>query len=116
MSLSWEDLVIDAVDPVALGRWWAEALGWTVVDDRPAEFRICPKIATGPGIIFEMVDHLSSHQRLQLMLSGAADDVARLVDRGAIRPDETDAGPLVRLIDPDGNEFGVRVIPERSGG
>jgi hypothetical protein len=42
MALSWEQVVIDAVDPVALGVWWADALGWEVIADDPAEFEIRP--------------------------------------------------------------------------
>ena len=40
MSLEWEQVVVVARDPVALGRWWTEALGWVVVNDDPAEFEI----------------------------------------------------------------------------
>ena len=32
VDLIWEQVVVDAHDPVALGRWWAEALGWVVRD------------------------------------------------------------------------------------
>jgi hypothetical protein len=31
--LKWERLIVDARDPVALGNWWARALGWVVVND-----------------------------------------------------------------------------------
>ncbi|MFD4976261.1 VOC family protein, partial [Streptomyces sp. NPDC058424] len=27
MALEWEQIIVDSADPVALGRWWAEALG-----------------------------------------------------------------------------------------
>jgi hypothetical protein len=37
MTLEWEQIVVDAADPVALGRWWAAALGWVVVSDTPEE-------------------------------------------------------------------------------
>jgi hypothetical protein len=37
MSLEWEQVIIDARDPAALGRWWCDALGWVVV--RPPDFR-----------------------------------------------------------------------------
>ena len=42
MSLEWEQAIIDCADPVSLGRWWAEALGWVVVNDDPDEFEIRP--------------------------------------------------------------------------
>ena len=32
----WEQ-VVDAHDPVALGQWWAEVLGWVVVGDAADE-------------------------------------------------------------------------------
>ncbi|MGW4825927.1 VOC family protein, partial [Streptomyces sp. NPDC004227] len=25
MALEWEQIIVDSADPVALGRWWAEA-------------------------------------------------------------------------------------------
>ena len=37
MDLEWEQIVVDASDPHALGRWWAEALGWVVVDENDDE-------------------------------------------------------------------------------
>ena len=36
MSLEWEQLVVDARDPEALGRWWCDALPWVVVSGDPA--------------------------------------------------------------------------------
>ncbi len=33
MSLEWEQVNVDARDPAALGRWWADALGWVVLAD-----------------------------------------------------------------------------------
>ena len=42
MALEWEQTIVDAVDPVALGRWWQEALGWVVVNDDPEDYEIRP--------------------------------------------------------------------------
>src|SRR5215212_1153619 len=42
VDLIWEQVVVDAHDPVALGRWWTEALGWVVVGDTADEFEIRP--------------------------------------------------------------------------
>jgi hypothetical protein len=42
MDLIWEQVVVDAHNPVALGRWWADALGWVVVGDAADEFEIRP--------------------------------------------------------------------------
>ena len=38
MSMEWEQTIVDALDPVALGQWWREALEWVVVNDDPDEF------------------------------------------------------------------------------
>jgi hypothetical protein len=52
MDLIWEQVVVDAHDPVALGRWWAEALGWAVVGDAEDEFEIRPTPDRVPGLLF----------------------------------------------------------------
>jgi hypothetical protein len=49
MSLEWEQIVVDSRDPEALGRWWAEALGWAILNDSRDEFEIRPKPRAGPG-------------------------------------------------------------------
>ena len=46
MSLEWEQLIIDARDPVALGHWWADVLGWVVVNDSAEDFEIRPSAVT----------------------------------------------------------------------
>src|SRR5436305_7374159 len=40
VSLEWEQVVVDARDPAALGRWWADALSWVIVNDSAEEFEI----------------------------------------------------------------------------
>ena len=50
--LEWEQVIIDAHDPGALGRWWRDALGWVVVNDDPEEFEIRPAPDRLPGILF----------------------------------------------------------------
>ena len=52
MDLIWEQVVVDAHDTVALGRWWAEALGWVVVGDAADEFEIRPTPDWVPGLLF----------------------------------------------------------------
>lgn len=52
MALEWEQVIVDAADPAALGRWWAEALGWVVVEDSPDEFEIRPEKDRIPGLLF----------------------------------------------------------------
>ena len=45
MALEWEQVTVAALDPVALGRWWAGALEWVVVNDDPEE----DEIESAPG-------------------------------------------------------------------
>jgi len=33
VTLEWEQTIIDSGDPVALGQWWRDALGWVVLTD-----------------------------------------------------------------------------------
>lgn len=48
-------MIVDSSDPVALGRWWAVALGWVVVEDSPEEFEIRPAPDRVPGLLFVQV-------------------------------------------------------------
>ena len=52
VGLKWEQVVVEAVENVGLGRWWAEALGWVVVNDDPIEFEIRPSPEQMPGLLF----------------------------------------------------------------
>lgn len=111
MSLELEQIVIDARSPVALGRWWAEALRWVIVNDDPAEFEIRPQADRLPGLIFEPVDHRKQDKnRLHLDLRPDDQDaeVQRLLALGASRVDigQGDVAWVV-LADPEGNEFCV---------
>ena len=111
MSLEWEQLVVDARDPVALGRWWLDALGWVIVNDDPADFEIRPQADRLPGLIFEPVDEPKrGKNRLHLDLRPDDQDaeVERLVALGASRVDigQGDVSWVV-LADPEGNEFCV---------
>ncbi len=109
MSLEWEQLVVDALDPVALGRWWQAALGWTVVNDDPADFEIRPRVDRLPGIIFEPVrerKQVKNRLHLDLRPDDQTAEVERLLALGATRVDigQGDVSWVV-LADPEGNEF-----------
>ena len=99
-------------DPVALGRWWADALGWVVVADDPDDFEIREAADQLPGIIFEPVDTVKPSSKNRLHLDVRPDDqrleVERLIDLGARRVD-IGQGTVswVVLADPEGNEFCV---------
>ena len=112
MTLNWEQVVVDANDPVTLGRWWAEALDWVVVDDSPDEFEIRSAPEQLPGVLFvKAADPRVVKNRLHLDFrpeTGQAAEVDRLLALGARR---TDIGQgeqsWVVLADPEGNEFCV---------
>ncbi|MGQ0846971.1 MAG: VOC family protein [Sporichthyaceae bacterium] len=110
-SLEWEQVVVDAGDPVALGRWWAAALGWVVVDDDPEEFEIRPAPDLVPGLLFARVPEAKqSKNRLHLDFRPLDRDteVSRLLELGATLADVGQGeATWVTLADPEGNEFCV---------
>ena len=111
MSLEWEQVIVDAADPVALGRWWADLLGWVVVDDAADEFEIQPTQGRLPGLLFVLVDE-PKRAKNRLHLDFRPDDqqaeVERCVAAGARRVDIGQGSPSwVVLADPEGNEFCV---------
>src|SRR5689334_12703809 len=111
MALEWEQLVVDARDPEALGRWWLQALGWVVVNDAPDEFEIRPAADRLPGLVFLSVpEWKTAKNRLHLDFRPLDQDaeVQRLLSLGARRADVGQGEvPWVVLADPEGNEFCV---------
>ncbi len=111
MALSWEQVVIDARDPRALGHWWARALGWTVTyeADDEIEIRAAPDVI--PGLLFVPVaDERLAKNRLHLDFRPDSQEaeVTRLMDLGAVRTDVGQGDTTwVVLADPEGNEFCV---------
>lgn len=109
MSLDWEQTNVDAKDPASLGRWWAEALGWVIVNDDPSEFEIRPAVDRFPGLLFVPVPETKTVKN-RLHLDFRPDDrdreVRRLLSLGAC-PADVGQGeqPWVVLADPEGNEF-----------
>ncbi|SCL17223.1 Glyoxalase-like domain-containing protein [Micromonospora nigra] len=118
MSSVWESLTVDARDPARLARWWAEALGYQVVAEKPDGVEIRPSGDRLPGIVFVPVA-TGKQTRNRLHLDLRPDDqeaeVERLVDMGARHVDigqgEVD---WTVLADPEGNEFCV--LRQREGG
>ncbi|MGW1747338.1 VOC family protein [Streptomyces sp. NPDC002092] len=94
-----------------MGRWWAEALGWVVVNDAADEFEIRPEKDRLPGLIFGPVPEGKTVKN-RLHLDFRPDDqdaeVARLLALGARRVDVGQGEQSwVVLADPEGNEFCV---------
>jgi hypothetical protein len=111
VGLEWEQVIVDAKDPVALGGWWADVLGWAVVNDAPDEFEIRPSPDVLPGLLFTSVPE-SKIGKNRLHLDFRPDDqhaeVERFLRAGARRAD-IGQGEVswVVLEDPEGNEFCV---------
>jgi Glyoxalase-like domain len=112
VSLEWEQIVIDAGDPVALGRWWAGMLGWVVLNDSAEEFEIRPARDRLPGLLFVPVPE-AKEAKNRLHLDFRPDDqqaeVRRFLQAGAARVDvgQSPSDTWVVLADPEGNEFCV---------
>jgi hypothetical protein len=111
MSLEWEQVVVDARDPVALGQWWLEALRWVVVNDDPHEFEIRPNSGRLPGLLFAKVTdgkQIKNRLHLDVRPDDQNAEVERLIALGASRVDVGQGDvPWVVLCDPEGNEFCV---------
>jgi Glyoxalase-like domain len=111
MPLEWEQVVVHSADPVALGQWWADALGWVVVSSSADELEIRPQADRLPALEFVRLDEsktAKSRLHLDLRPDDQATEVARLVAHGAQRVDigQGDQSWVV-LADPEGNEFCV---------
>lgn len=111
VSLEWEQVIVDAADPVSLGRWWADALGWIVVNDSPEEFEIRPAAHLLPGLLFvSATDPRTVKNRLHLDFRPEDQhaEVARLLALGATLADIGQGQrPWTVLADPEGNVFCV---------
>jgi hypothetical protein len=113
MSLEWEQVIIDAIDPATLARWWRDALGWVLVDEdeEEGEYEIRSSPDVVPGLLFVPVPEEKTIKN-RLHLDFRPDDrdaeVDRLLGLGATRADVGQGEETwVVLADPEGNEFCV---------
>ncbi|SCG60731.1 VOC family protein [Micromonospora inositola] len=111
MTSVWESLTVDAQDPSRLAHWWAEALGYQVITEKPDEVEIRKAPDQAPGIVFVPVtEPKTTKNRLHIDLRPADQEaeVERLVDMGARHVDIGQGGvEWTVLSDPEGNEFCV---------
>jgi predicted enzyme related to lactoylglutathione lyase len=117
MRLSLYQVVVDAHDPAALARFWAEVLSWKILYEVEDEVVIGEAVDRYPGIVFVPVpDDKTVKNRLHIDLDPEDKDaeVARVIDLGARRTDigQGDVSWEV-LVDPEGNEFCI-LRPHRS--
>ena len=119
MATRLVQIAINARDNSAIGRFWAEALGWKVTGDQPGETNVEPEGFAYPDPIALCIDVLAvpepktvkNRVHIDLATTSAAhqaDLVARLGDLGATPADvgQGDVSWTV-LADPEGNEFDV---------
>lgn len=66
MPLEWEQVVIDSADPRGLGRWWAQALGWTVRFDGDDEVEVRERPDRLPALCLVPVGDPKTENRLHL--------------------------------------------------
>ncbi len=109
-------VAVDALDPPALAAFWADVLGWEVVEEEDGVVSIGTpgQGAKGPvpGLDFlPTPDPTPGKVRLHLDLNATDRDQAAELDRllalGAVRADvgQPDGVTWVVLADPEGNEF-----------
>lgn len=109
-----ENVVVDALDPQKLGRFWEAALGTERLTDEPAGFETRLTVPGGGPVLdlcFQRVPGPVGPQRLHLDLRGGAEQqavVERLLALGAGHADIGQGDvPWVVLADPEGNPFCV---------
>ena len=110
-------LTIDATDCVRLGRFWAEALDWVIVEEKEQAVYLVPRAQVSaessvPGLLlFHSPDAKTAKNRVHLDLrpDDQAGEVERLEALGAKRVDigQAASDPWVVMADPEGNEFCV---------
>jgi hypothetical protein len=109
-------IVVDARDPAALGRFWAEAAGWPVANERPGVFTSLHRPGDRPPDLdfVPVADPKLVKHRVHLDVAPEVGDdraavIAHLHALGAVDAD-VGQGPDVTwhvLADPEGGEFCV---------
>ncbi len=108
-------MCVDAIDPIALGRWWAEALGWRITHEDDHEVVLeppagSPEDGVVPDVLFLKVpEHKTVKNRVHLDLrpTDQAAEITRFARLGAPQIDigQDDTASWVVMADPEGNEF-----------
>jgi hypothetical protein len=112
-------MVIDAVEPARLARFWAAALGWEMSFDGPEAANVLPPgyhypdPVAQPLVLLPVPEPKSAKNRVHLDLATQsaahqAAEVDRLLSLGAVPADVGQGDvPWTVLADPEGNEFCV---------
>jgi hypothetical protein len=119
MALRLVQIAVNARDDSAVGRFWAEALGWSVSSEGPGVTNVEPASLAYPDPAAVCIDVLAVPEpktvknRVHLDLApyrgdDQAAEVARLRALGAVGIDLGQGDvPWTCLADPEGNEFDV---------
>ncbi len=115
MPVRMHHIVIDTHDLPALARFWAEALGWTVLSTKEREVVVGSSVDAPIGLCFMPAGATTKtvKNRVHLDLTTTAkdrdDEIERLLVLGARRVDvgQTGEESWDVLADPEGNEFCV---------
>jgi hypothetical protein len=111
MACRFTELCIDCADPAALGRWWADVLGYEITDEDDEALELTGPPGSGPTLLFLRVpEGKTVKNRLHLDVNATDSDqdaeLERLLGLGARH---TDVGQgeqtWVVLADPEDNEF-----------
>ncbi len=118
---------IDSVDPVRLGRWWADLLGWRITFEEPDQVVLeppdgSPEDGLSPDMLFLRVPEtkkVKNRLHIDLRPEDQALEVSRAEALGAHRIDVGQSGSVswVVMADPEGNEFCILDVlePEAMG-
>jgi predicted enzyme related to lactoylglutathione lyase len=111
MAARFTELIVDAVDPHALAKFWSEVLGWPSHVDQDDDVVIADPSGALPTILFNRAPEPKTvKNRLHIDVSPMGcdqqEELARLLDLGA-RPIDIgqDEPSWIVLADPEGNEF-----------
>jgi glyoxalase superfamily protein len=109
VSLTFDEICIDAHDATALGEWWARVLGWPHDIDDDGDVRLHPPPGAGPDWIFIAVDDekvVKNRIHLDFRPDDQQAEVDRVIGMGARHVDIGQGEQTwVVLADPEGNEF-----------
>jgi len=115
MGSRWCTVVVDAMDPNRLARWWAEVLDFRLLREAAGEVVIGRD--DSPRLLFTRVPNVKADRsRLHIELDPDDRDaeMERLLDMGARHVDMGQVGRAaawIVLADPEGNEFCVLTTP-----
>jgi Glyoxalase-like domain len=114
MASRFTELVIDAHDVHAQGRWWADVLDYEITSEDADGVEISARDGSWPTLLFVCVpEDKTVKNRLHIDVNATdrdqQDEVQRLIDMGARTADvgQRPEHSWVVLADPEGNEFCV---------